>query len=387
MLPDFALRFRPYWRREVEALPFNGLTVASLFAGVGGSCYGFRMAGFQPLYACDFIEHAAKNYRPNHPGAFVDFRDVRKVTADEIVAACGGRVPDVLNGSPPCEVFSTNGKREEAWNVERDYYGRKQRVDDLFFEFSRLVDTLRPRAFTAENVSGMVKGTSRGYFNLVLEELRRIGYDVSAQLLDASFLGLPQARQRVIFVGTRSDLGLKYEFPKPYRTPPVSVREAIAGLPEIVEAAPRYEPCYGGRANNPRSRLEADGVVFGKFFARGATDAEDYATTALDNTPAEPFWKECKIGKSHPVRFNMQRVDPDRPCPTITSQGGSGPGMASVSHWSQARRFSIPEVRRISGFPDDFAIEGLCKERYARYGACVPPHLMAPVAAQLAAIL
>ena len=101
-----------------------------------------------------------------------------------------------------------------------------QAVDDLFFDYARIIRGLQPRAFVAENVSGLVKGTAKGYFKLILRELKSCGYRVQARLLDAQWLGVPQMRQRIIFVGVREDLGLDPAFPKPlpYR---YGVREAV----------------------------------------------------------------------------------------------------------------------------------------------------------------
>ena len=101
-----------------------------------------------------------------------------------------------------------------------------QRTDDLFFEYARLLKGLLPKCFVAENVSGLVKGVAKGYFLEILAALKGSGYRVEAGLLDAQWLGVPQTRQRLIFVGVREDLGLPPAFPRPlpYR---YSVREAL----------------------------------------------------------------------------------------------------------------------------------------------------------------
>src|SRR5207248_5858022 len=122
---------------------------------------------------------------------------------------------DVMEGSPPCASFSTAGKRQAGWGQVRPYSDTRQRTDDLFFEFARLVRGVRPKVFVAENVSGLVKGTAKGYFKEILRALKGCGYRVEARLLDAQWLGVPQVRQRIIFVGVREDLGVGPAFPKP----------------------------------------------------------------------------------------------------------------------------------------------------------------------------
>jgi len=96
----------------------------------------------------------------------------------------------------------------------------------LFFEFIRLLDGLKPRVFVAENVSGLVKGVAKGVFLEILAKLKACGYRVGVKVLDAQWLGVPQARQRTIFIGVREDLGKPPVFPKPlpYR---YTMREAL----------------------------------------------------------------------------------------------------------------------------------------------------------------
>jgi site-specific DNA-cytosine methylase len=94
-----------------------------------------------------------------------------------VLKACGLKAGelDVLDGSPPCQAFSTAGKREKGWGKDRAYeHGAKQKNEDLFFEFIRLRDGIMPRTFVAENVSGLVKGAAKGYFLEILRELARL---------------------------------------------------------------------------------------------------------------------------------------------------------------------------------------------------------------------
>lgn len=202
---------------EIEAIKWNGFNVVSTFSGAGGSCLGYRMAGYRVLWASEFIPAAQEVYKLNHPNSILDTRDIREVEPSDILNAIGldvGEI-DILDGSPPCASFSTAGKREAGWGEVKQYSDTKQRVDDLFFEYARLVKGLQPKVFVAENVSGLVKGTAKGYFKLILRELKDCGYNVKAKVLDAQWLGVPQMRQRLIFVGVRNDLGLEPVHPKP----------------------------------------------------------------------------------------------------------------------------------------------------------------------------
>jgi DNA (cytosine-5)-methyltransferase 1 len=326
---------------EVAALPWNGFNVVSTFAGCGGSSTGYRMAGFRVRWASEFIDAARETYLANaRPGTAVDGRDIREVSPADILAATGlsaGEL-DVFDGSPPCSSFSTAGRREKAWGTVKKYSDKEQRADDLFFEYARLIDGLRPRVFVAENVSGLVKGTAKGYFLEILAALKRPGYRVVAKLLDAQWLGVPQARQRLIFVGVREDLGLDPVHPKPlpFR---YSIRDALGGLAGDVEP-------------------ETD-------ISRFAIGAE---------------WEKIGVGGQSEKYFQLVRPDPDGPSPTITAAGGGG-SIAGVTHPTEKRKFTIAELRRICGFPDDFALTGTYAQQWERLGRAVPPIMMSHVAA------
>lgn len=188
--------------QEIAALPWNGFNAVSTFSGCGGSSLGYKMAGFKVLWANEFIPAAQEVYRLNHPSTILDTRDIRQVQPQDILDAIGMKPGelDLFDGSPPCASFSTAGKREAGWGKVKAYSDTKQRTDDLFFEYARLLRGIQPKVFVAENVSGLVKGTAKGYFKLILEELKGCGYNVKAKVLDAQWLGVPQMRQRLIFV-------------------------------------------------------------------------------------------------------------------------------------------------------------------------------------------
>lgn len=99
---------------EINALPWNGLNVVSTFSGCGGSCLGFKMAGYRVLWANEFIPAAQETYRANHPTTYLSTQDIRTVKASDIRAVIGDIEIDVLEGSPPCASFSTAGKREKG---------------------------------------------------------------------------------------------------------------------------------------------------------------------------------------------------------------------------------------------------------------------------------
>jgi DNA (cytosine-5)-methyltransferase 1 len=356
---------------EIAAIPWNGFTAASTFSGCGGSSLGYRMAGFRILYANEFIPAAQDSYRANAADyTFLDTRDIRTVQPHDILEKIGlapGEL-DLFDGSPPCASFSTAGKREAGWGKVKKYSDSEQRTDDLFFEFARLLRGLQPKTFVAENVSGLVKGTAKGYFLEILRELKSCGYKVGCKVLDAQWLGVPQARQRTIFVGVRNDLSAEpsHPAPLPYR---YTIKDA---LPWIVSAEEDTGGAWGAGdvTHRPSPTIRAGGV--GHLYVEAESDISKYCTGKE--------WGTLKEGEQSDKYFNLVRADRDKPSPTICASHGS-PGIASVTHPTERRKFSIAELKRICGFPDDFKLVGTYAQQWERCGRSVPPVMMSHIAA------
>ena len=362
---------------EIADLEPNGFRAVSTFSGCGGSSLGYRMAGFQVLWASEFVEAARDTYRANAAAyTTLDGRDIRDVTAECILDATGldvGEI-DLFDGSPPCASFSTAGKRDKHWGKAKSYSDTTQRTDDLFFEFARLVKGTQPKVFVAENVSGLVKGRAKGYFLEILKTLKQCGYRVEAKLLDAQWLGVPQARQRLIFVGVREDLDAAPAFPKPlpYR---YSVREALPWIRRQGDNAG-----FGGGAlrlaDRPSPTIGASPTTGNGRFPPSLVEAEaDISRYAIGDE-----WERMgSPGTQSSKYFQLVRPDPNKPSPTITASGGSG-SIASVVHPYEKRKFSIAELRRICGFPDDFELTGSYAQQWERLGRSVPPVMMSHIA-------
>jgi DNA (cytosine-5)-methyltransferase 1 len=378
----------------------NGLKFVSTFSGCGGSCLGFEMAGWKPLYACEFIDEARRTYEQNHPGVFVDGRDIREVTPEDIMKHTGlapGEL-DVLEGSPPCSSFSMAGSRSEGWDVVKKYSDKKQRTDDLFFEYVRLLRGLRPRAFIAENVPGLVQGVAKGYFKMILKELIDSGYRVEARVLDAQWLGVPQARRRLIFIGMREDLGIDPVFPRPLRYN-YSVRDAIGDLVDGQISyvcnlpsgntgsrlqQPQVEDSCVYRADFPVPAILASypGRTPSQLVVIPEGDGPSFVERALMKE-----WRKLIPGQKSGKYLNLVKPDARKPLPTVTAAGGSHAGTASVTHPTQPRKFTIAELRRLCSFPDDFILTGKYSQQWERLGRAVPPVMMMNIAATLAKAL
>lgn len=373
---------------EIAKTNPNGYTVVSTFSGCGGSCLGFRMAGFRVAWANEFVEAARETYALNNPSTWLSADDIRKVTGAQVRKTTGRREFDVLEGSPPCASFSTAGKREQHWGQVKKYSDTEQRTDDLFFEYARLVRELTPKVFVAENVSGLVKGTAKGTFIEILTTLKKAGYRVVAKTLDAQWLGVPQARQRVIFIGVREDLDIEPRFPKP-----------MPYFYSIVDACPWIKSVKADRLTSKAGARSGEIVrvnvrkPVATITANGVGNDVKYDWTVDGDAPSlEGYaigeeWDNLRPGQTSEKYFNLVRPHPDKPCPTITQLGGSNPGVAGVTHPSEKRKFSIAELKRLCSFPDDFVLTGTYSQQWERLGRAVPPLMMKAVAEKVKEVL
>lgn len=194
----------PYRWRLADGFPAagvkpNGRTVFGTFVCGGGSAMGYKLAGFDYLGGVEIDPKVAEIYRANlHPRhLFVeDIRDFNK--RDDLPAELYNL--DILDGSPPCTLFSLNRgrKREDSWGKAKKFAEgqSEQTLEDLPFVWCETVAKLRPKVCLMENVEGLVKGGAKAYCSNIIWKLGRAGYDAQLFLLDAQFMGVPQRRRR-----------------------------------------------------------------------------------------------------------------------------------------------------------------------------------------------
>jgi len=359
---------------EIEAMPDNGFRVVSTFTGCGGSCLGYRWAGFRALWASEFVPAAREVYKLNFPGVTVDDRDIREVQPEEILEATGlqkGEL-DVLEGSPPCASFSSAGSREAAWGEVKKYSDTKQRTDDLFFEFVRIIEGVQPKVFVAENVKGLLIGKAKGYFKEIFRAMEGAGYKVSCRLLDAQFFGVPQHRERAIFIGVREDLGIEPSHPKP-QTEPVPLKVA---LPWIEKRGANSS--FGSEDEWVSS--EQPSATIGTSANTGNGRSAPGMCASIEGYAIGDEWDKLKPGEQSKRYFQLVKADPEKPSPAICQSSANFLSNASVVHPTEKRKFTIPELRRICGFPDDFQLTGSFGQQWERLGRAVPPPMMKAIA-------
>ena len=304
--------------------------VISTFSGCGGSSLGYQIVGGKILLAIEWDDHAVETYHINFPDTPIFHGDIATLSVDEILNRTGlkPRELDILDGSPPCQGFSTAGKR--CFTDDRN---------QLFKEYVRLLRGLQPKVFIMENVSGMIKGRMKLIFRDILTELKSSGYEVKARLMNAMYYGVPQSRKRIIFIGVRNDLGIKPSHPNP-RTRIQTVRDALKSLKNI------------GEIYYPKGKAKQIGEVL-----KQNQDGSDIIKGSF---------------------FNLKKLDMNKPARSITktiriSQAGH-------LHPLENRFMTINELKKLSSFPDSYQFIGKFEEQWARIGNSVPPLFMKAIA-------
>jgi DNA (cytosine-5)-methyltransferase 1 len=171
-------------------------TVVDLFSGAGGIAEGFRQAGFQSIAASDVDPDACATFAHNFPDATVVHGDLRSPQVKAELLESGARA-DVVVGGPPCQAFSQVRNHTRLIDDPRN---------SLYKEFVTIVGRVLPHAFLMENVTGI---DQMGFREQIAADLELSGeYSVLPQVIDAADLGVPQTRQRLVFIGVRRNLGI-----------------------------------------------------------------------------------------------------------------------------------------------------------------------------------
>lgn len=328
---------------DLPDVPKVGIRVMSTFACGGGSSMGYKLAGCDVIAANDIDPEMAWHYKANLAPAnyfLCPIRDLLTATLPQALADL-----DILDGSPPCSTFSTAGLREDSWGKDKHFREgqAKQVLSDLFFDYLDVAERLRPKVCIAENVKGMLLGNAKGYTRMVMERFKAIGYRPQLFLVNAADCGVPQRRERVFFVALRDDL---------------------AGAP--LRLAPRHRWVTSEEATS--------GLAL--------TDAEirECAATGVDQKfwrltkPGDDYRKAVRATEGRDSLFQHCRLDGSSPACTLSANAGL------FTHWTQCRKLSFREWKRLGSFPDDYIARTPKLGKYL-IGMSVPPRMAQAVAA------
>lgn len=316
-------------------------TSLELFAGCGGLALGLEMSGFTTIGLVEIDRSAAETLKTNRPNWNVicaDIRDIASHNLEELFSIKKGEL-DLLSGGPPCQSFSTIGKR----------LGFADSRGQLFTYYTEFLRQLAPKMLIFENVKGL-RGHDNGHtYATILEAFDAAGYVTNYEVLDAWDYGVPQRRQRLFTVGIRKDIHeiCEFEFPKPHEYKPLLKDIKLDTDPGVEECA-RY-------SQNKQKVME--------LIPPGGCWKD------LPEDIAKEYMKQCWYmpgGKTGILR----RFKLDEPSFTIMTAPSSK--QADRCHPFEIRPFSYRENARIQTFPDDWVFCGSLSSKYRQIGNAVP---------------
>ncbi|MFF0943960.1 DNA cytosine methyltransferase [Kocuria sp. CPCC 205300] len=332
-------------------------TFIDLFSGAGGLSHGLATAGLDCLLASDYWRDALTTYNHNFPSHKTLLKDIRELDAREILDLSGEK-PDWIVGGPPCQGYSTIGKRnrDDPRNV-------------LFLEFRRIVKDINPAGFVIENVLGL---KDMSFQKEVAESFENLGYQVSFMTLKAADYGVPQLRRRVVFVGHKSR-GV-FDMPTPTHAPDayITVADAIFDLPPL-EAGEEATSYLGNPLTNYQKMMrEGSSTLQGHQVSKHPAKLVEAISHIPDggNRQSIPPHLQPRSGYHN----SYSRLASRLPAVAITQNLGKPSGTRSI-HPTQDRGLTTREGARLQSFPDTFHFLGGVTSQRLQVGNAVPPVL------------
>lgn len=358
-----------------EAKVLSEFRILDLFSGAGGLSYGMEKNDhFTTEVALDFNEKALNTFKYNMPHTEIVSGDITDAEIKrKVIKLCQERNVNMIIGGPPCQGFSLKGKK----------LGLDDPRNFLFNEYLSIVSIIRPKVFVIENVKALLS-TSAGWFkDQIIEKVHRLGYHVEYGVLTATDFGVPQARQRAIFI---CSLQKKIPLPVATCTKPVTVRDAIYDLAYLNSGEGSFEQDY---ITSPLSDYQ-------KEMRKGSTklynhNASNHAEIAIKKLQLIP--PEC--GKEHlPKELTGKqqfsgtwgRLKWDAASPTIDTRFDAASN-GTNNHPFLNRAITPREAARLQSFDDKFVFIGSKVYVRQQIGNAVPPLMAKAIADQIFAIL
>lgn len=337
--------------------------VVDLFAGVGGLSYGFAHSdSFEIVMANECEKDIATAYKMNHPTVNVIQADIKDVTEVQLHSVIGDEGIDIIVGGPPCQSYSTLGKRQMD---ERAH---------LFEEYCRVLSIVQPKMFLFENVSGLLSMQGGKLIEQIKSEFKKLGYDIKTKLLNAVDYGVPQYRDRVIIVGMKGEN--VFDYPEATHgdglLPHLTVHDAFSDLPILKS---------GETCNQYATEPQND---FQRFLRQNSCQLdENTAPTngahlikimeALPDGGSKDDLPE-EIRPKSGYRNTYAKMWWKRPAPTVTRNFAT-PSSSRCVHPRDSRAMTTREGARLQSFPDDYKFYGSRSMKNLEIGNAVPPIL------------
>lgn len=376
------------------------MRIVDLFSGAGGLTFGFyynkenntfvRNKNCNIIFANEYDRAAVESFRINFQDINMINQDIKELTEEQVKALIGEEEVDLIIGGPPCQSYSTIGRR---------VYDDKAK---LYNEYYRMLSIIRPRMFLFENVKGMLSmKDEKG--NLVIDNIKNmfenineeLGYNIVYNTIDAVNYGVPQHRERVFIIGIRNDLDIEWDFNQLEVEPEqLTLEEAISDLPHIASGEDIHEYGEEQPENDYQRLMRGTNTELSAHFLAVYGDkiqtimnnviqgeGKDYINSLVDQGILEERYRLTSGYKN-----TYGRLYANQPCTTITNNMSTPSGLRCI-HYEQNRALTPREGARIQSFPDWFQFIGNKREIKTQIGNAVPPLLAMKFAEQLEEIL
>lgn len=318
-------------------------TDIELFAGADGLALGLEQAGFDGLAYVEMNGDACETLRRNRPSWNVIEGDVHEIDFRQY----DGQV-DLVSGGFPCQAFSMSGKRLGFGDIR----------GTLFAEIIRCANETHPKMLLMENVKGLLSHDGGRTFETIRHEVEKAGYSLQWKILNASYHGVGQARERIVMIGVRDDLAdkISFEYPEPDGRQ-ATLRDALDGVPDSP-----------GVSYSEKKAKVLDLVPPGGCWVDLPQDiAREYMKSSYDSPGGK--------------RGMARRLSWDRPCLTLTTSPSQK--QTERCHPDETRPLTVREYARVQSFPDDWEFAGGIGSQYRQIGNAVPVEMARRIGVQL----
>lgn len=318
-------------------------TDIELFAGAGGLALGLEQAGFDGLAYVEINGDACETLRRNRSNWNVIEGDVHGIDFRQY----DGQV-DLVSGGFPCQAFSMVGKRLGFGDIR----------GTLFAEIIRCANETHPKMLLMENVKGLLSHDGGRTFETIRHEVEKAGYSLQWEIMNASYHGVGQARERIVMIGIRDDLSgkISFEYPEPDDRQ-TTLRDALDGVPDSP-----------GASYSERKAKVIDLVPPGGCWVDLPQDiAREYMKSSYDSPGGK--------------RGMARRLSWDRPCLTLTTSPSQK--QTERCHPDETRPLTVREYARVQSFPDDWEFAGGIGSQYRQIGNAVPVEMARRIGVQI----
>ena len=320
----------------------NKLNYIDLFSGSGGFSLGFDNLGFQNIFSIDIEPSYCETYKYNFPDHVLIEDNICNLSDLQILQLINQNSIDVIIGGPPCQGFSMAG------NIGRKFTDDPR--NKLFKEFVRIVNIVKPNFFVMENVARLFSHNKGATRKEIINDFQTIGYNVECKILNSADYGVPQIRNRVIFIGTKKDIQIV--FPEKCVQQYLTVKEVLKDYP-ILESGEKSTIPNHIAMKHSNQMLEKM-----KFINDGGN---------RNQIPKEIRPQSGDIRKY--IRYNSNE-------PSVCVTGD----MRKIFHYEQNRALTVRELAKLQSYPDNFVFKGSTISQQQQVGNSVPPKMAEAIA-------